>query len=93
MASIWAADKERYADINVWVADKERYADLLVYRTDRSHDAKGEDAIWEFVDKERYATTKVFFVDKERDADLKVFFVDKERYAKWQNGHQLQGQL
>ena len=28
MASIWSADKERNADINVWVADKEYHADL-----------------------------------------------------------------
>lgn len=79
---------------NVWIADKERYADLLVCTTDRSSHAQGEDAIWEFVDRENHATTKIFYVDKERYADLKVFFVDKEYHAKWNvSSHKLMGQL
>lgn len=30
MASIYVADRENHADINVWIADKEHHADLLV---------------------------------------------------------------
>ena len=40
MASIYVADRENHADINVWIADKEHHADLKIFFVDKEHRAK-----------------------------------------------------
>ena len=63
------------------VVKKTRDAEMLYWVADKERDARGSDAKWFYVEKERKADKTICWVDKERNADLKVYQVTSERGA------------
>jgi hypothetical protein len=85
--SIFIAEYEYQADLNVYVTDYEYQADAVVWVCDYEYQAEDEDCIWYFCDYEYQSDVVIHYVKYEYQADLKVFFCDYEYQAGWEEPH------
>ena len=67
------------------MVEREYNSDLKVFKVEREYNAKGNEGLWFFVDREYSSDKKVFFVDREYNSDLKIFFVDRKYNSGWKN--------